>query len=57
MKRNILLITALILLISINLLAQQYGWVKIAQLGTPSYNEIYTVFFIDSLNGWVGMSH
>lgn len=57
MKNLFLLFISLSLLININLSAQQYGWVKIAQLGLTYYNDIYSVYFADSLKGWIGMSH
>ncbi|MCX8010343.1 MAG: hypothetical protein N3A61_04270, partial [Ignavibacteria bacterium] len=49
MEKIFLLIITMTLFININLTAQQYGWVKIAQ---PISQDLGVVFFVDSLNGW-----
>lgn len=32
--------------------SQQYGWVRVAQLGNPQFTALQAVDFVDSLHGW-----
>lgn len=42
-----------VVLLSQMVTAQQYGWVKVAQIGNQ-FNTLQSVAFVDSLYGWIG---